>query len=65
MGGSDWESWLHHLDQAHVLKQGIKRSVILYVGSGSMDKIYRAGTIGKAKDDFRSYIITYAIMVKR
>ena len=54
MGGSDWESWLHHLDQADVLNQGIKTISYTYVGSGSMDKIYRAGTIGKAKDDLEA-----------
>lgn len=54
MGGSDWESWITQLDQANVLSNGIKTISYTYVGSGSMDKIYRAGTIGKAKDDLEA-----------
>lgn len=54
MGGSDWESWIHTLDQAGVLAPKVKTISYTYVGSGSMDKIYRAGTIGKAKDDLEA-----------
>ena len=54
MGGSDWESWITHLDQANVLDHNLKTISYTYVGSGSMDKIYRAGTIGKAKDDLEA-----------
>lgn len=51
MGGSIWETWMHALAEADVLNKGVKTVSYTYVGSGSMDKIYRAGTIGKAKDD--------------
>jgi len=54
MGGSDWESWITHLDQDNVLDHNLKTISYTYVGSGSMDKIYRAGTIGKAKDDLEA-----------
>jgi enoyl-[acyl-carrier protein] reductase / trans-2-enoyl-CoA reductase (NAD+) len=54
MGGSDWESWLENLHQANVLNQSVKTISYTYVGSGSMDKIYRSGTIGKAKDDLEA-----------
>jgi enoyl-[acyl-carrier protein] reductase/trans-2-enoyl-CoA reductase (NAD+) len=54
MGGSDWESWMHTLDENHVLSKNSKTISYTYVGSGSMDKIYRAGTIGKAKDDLEA-----------
>ena len=64
MGGSDWESWITHLDQANLLDQGIKTISYTYVGSGSMDKIYRAGTIGKAKDDLEATSLRMNVRLK-
>lgn len=51
MGGSAWREWMEALDQADVLAEKVKTISYTYVGSGSMDKIYRSGTIGRAKDD--------------
>jgi len=51
MGGSDWQDWIQALDKANCLGKAFKTISYTYVGSGAMDKIYRSGTIGKAKDD--------------
>jgi len=51
MGGSDWKAWLEALDAAGCLSERAKTVSYTYVGSGSMDRIYRGGTIGKAKED--------------
>ena len=64
MGGSDWESWITHLDQANLLDQRIKTISYTYVGSGSMDKIYRAGTIGKAKDDLEATSLSMNVWLR-
>jgi len=51
MGGSAWREWMERLAIEDVLAPNIKTISYTYVGSGSMDKIYRSGTIGRAKDD--------------
>lgn len=51
MGGSDWEDWVRQLAQAEVLSQGVKAISYTYIGSKNNAKIYREGTIGRAKDD--------------
>jgi enoyl-[acyl-carrier protein] reductase/trans-2-enoyl-CoA reductase (NAD+) len=51
MGGNDWQAWMEALDTAGCLAPGAKTISYTYVGSGLMDKIYRSGTIGQAKND--------------
>ena len=51
MGGSAWRDWMEALASEDLLAPNIKTISYTYVGSGSMDKIYRSGTIGRAKDD--------------
>ena len=51
MGAEDWEMWMEALDAAGVLADGCKSISFTYIGSGITWPIYRAGTIGKAKED--------------
>ncbi len=55
MGGSDWYDWVKLLNDAHVLNPGAKAISYTYIGSKNNAKIYRDGTIGKAKDDLERY----------
>lgn len=50
MGGSDWADWMQRLDAASVLAKGVKTIAYTYIGSDSTARIYREGTIGKAKE---------------
>ena len=51
MGAEDWEMWMDALDGAGVLADGCKTISFTYIGSEVTWPIYRAGTIGKAKED--------------
>ena len=51
MGAEDWEMWMDALDSAGVLADGCKTISFTYIGSEVTWPIYRAGTIGKAKED--------------
>lgn len=64
MGGSDWKAWVDALDQAGVLSPHAKTVSYTYVGSGTMDKIYRSGTIGRAKDDLEATANTLNELLK-
>jgi enoyl-[acyl-carrier protein] reductase/trans-2-enoyl-CoA reductase (NAD+) len=55
MGGSDWEDWIRQLSQADVLATGVKAISYTYIGSKNNAKIYREGTIGRAKDDLENH----------
>jgi enoyl-[acyl-carrier protein] reductase/trans-2-enoyl-CoA reductase (NAD+) len=55
MGGSDWEDWVRQLTDADVLNHGIKAISYTYIGSKNNAKIYREGTIGRAKDDLEKH----------
>ncbi|MEQ1860422.1 MAG: enoyl-ACP reductase FabV [Chthoniobacteraceae bacterium] len=50
MGGEDWEMWIEALDQAGVLAPGATTVAYSYIGPDLTWAIYRAGTIGAAKD---------------
>ena len=50
MGGEDWELWLSALLEAGVLAPGCRTVAYSYVGPELTYPIYRAGTIGRAKD---------------
>ena len=50
MGGEDWQAWVEALEEASCIAPQFKTISYSYVGSEAMDKIYRSGTIGKAKD---------------
>ena len=51
MGGEDWEMWMDALDDAGLLAPGCRAISYTYVGTELTRAIYRAGTIGKAKED--------------
>ncbi len=51
MGAEDWEMWMDALDEAGALADGCKAVSFTYIGSKVTYPIYRAGTIGKAKED--------------
>jgi enoyl-[acyl-carrier protein] reductase/trans-2-enoyl-CoA reductase (NAD+) len=55
MGGSDWHDWVHTLDQAHVLNDKVKTISYTYIGGPTTEKIYRGGTLGKAKEDLENH----------
>jgi enoyl-[acyl-carrier protein] reductase/trans-2-enoyl-CoA reductase (NAD+) len=50
MGGEDWKRWVDALDQAHLLADNFTTAALTYVGSDLTAGIYRAGTIGAAKE---------------
>lgn len=54
MGGSDWFDWVKLLNDAKLLNQGAKAISYTYIGSKNNAKIYRDGTIGRAKDDLEA-----------
>ncbi len=50
MGGEDWKLWLDVLGQAGVLAPTCRTVAYSYIGPKVTHAIYRAGTIGAAKD---------------
>ena len=51
MGGEDWGMWMDALHSAGLLAPGCRAISYTYIGSDTTWPIYRAGTIGKAKED--------------
>ncbi len=54
MGGEDWGMWIDALSEADVLAKGVVTVAYSYIGPEITHSIYRAGTIGKAKDHLES-----------
>lgn len=50
MGGEDWEMWIDALQAAGVLADGALTVAYSYIGPDLTHAIYRAGTIGRAKE---------------
>ncbi len=50
MGGEDWELWIDALMEAGVLADGTKTVAYSYIGPEVTYDVYRAGTIGAAKE---------------
>lgn len=50
MGGEDWELWMNALQEAGVLAEGAVTVAYSYIGPEITHSIYKAGTIGLAKD---------------
>jgi enoyl-[acyl-carrier protein] reductase/trans-2-enoyl-CoA reductase (NAD+) len=50
MGGEDWEMWIDALEKAGLLANGATTVAYSYIGPDLTWAIYRAGTIGAAKD---------------
>ena len=51
MGGEDWEFWIDALGEAGVLATGFQTVAFSYLGSDLTERIYREGTLGRAKAD--------------
>lgn len=51
MGGSAWKDWIMALADHDLLNPGFKTISYTYIGGPTTDKIYRGGTLGKAKED--------------
>ena len=58
MGGEDWKLWMDALQQAGVLAENAMTVAYSYVGPELTFPIYRAGTIGKAKEDLENTAAT-------
>ena len=50
MGGEDWTLWIRALKEAGVLADGAKTVAYSYIGPEVTYAVYRAGTIGAAKE---------------
>jgi enoyl-[acyl-carrier protein] reductase/trans-2-enoyl-CoA reductase (NAD+) len=50
MGGEDWTLWIRALMDAGVLADGVKTAAYSYIGPEVTKTVYRAGTIGAAKE---------------
>ncbi|MDO9629050.1 MAG: enoyl-[acyl-carrier-protein] reductase FabV [Acholeplasmataceae bacterium] len=64
MGGSDWHDWIDTLDQNDLLNPGAKTISYTYVGGPTTEKIYRGGTVGKAKEDLERHAVLMNEMMK-
>ena len=50
MGGEDWTLWIDRLQEADLLADGVRTIAYSYIGPEISHAIYRAGTIGRAKE---------------
>ncbi|MNO19875.1 putative reductase [compost metagenome] len=50
MGGEDWQEWIDTLRQADALSKNAITVAFSYIGPQLTERIYREGTIGRAKD---------------
>ena len=50
MGGEDWELWVDALLDADLFAEGAKTAAYSYIGPKVTHAVYRAGTIGAAKE---------------
>lgn len=54
MGGEDWRLWIEALREGGVLAEGCRTVAYSYVGPEVSRALYRAGTIGRAKEDLEA-----------
>ncbi len=54
MGGEDWEMWIDALASAGALAPDARTVAYSYIGPALTHAIYRAGTIGRAKEDLEA-----------
>jgi enoyl-[acyl-carrier protein] reductase/trans-2-enoyl-CoA reductase (NAD+) len=50
MGGEDWGMWIDEMKAANILANGVVTVAYSYIGPALTEKVYRKGTIGRAKD---------------
>ena len=58
MGGEDWQMWLDALGNAGVLAKGAKTTAFTYIGEKMTWDLYWDGTIGQAKKDLDTEVIS-------
>ena len=58
MGGEDWQMWLDALSEAGVLADGAKTTAYTYLGESITHDIYWNGTIGAAKKDLDTKVLS-------
>jgi len=58
MGGEDWQMWIDALGQAGVLADGAKTTAFTYIGEKITWDLYWDGTIGQAKKDLDSKVLS-------
>ncbi|MBT5796121.1 MAG: trans-2-enoyl-CoA reductase family protein [Porticoccaceae bacterium] len=58
MGGEDWHMWLEALGNAGVLAKGAKTTAFTYIGEKMTWDLYWDGTIGQAKKDLDTKVIS-------
>lgn len=58
MGGEDWQMWLDALGNAGVLAKGAKTTAFTYIGEKMTWDLYWDGTIGQAKKDLDTKVIS-------
>ena len=58
MGGEDWQMWMDALEQAGVLADGAKTTAFTYIGEKITWDLYWDGTIGQAKKDLDSKVLS-------
>ncbi len=54
MGGEDWQLWIDILKENNLLSDNFKTVAFSYIGPEVTEKIYRTGTIGKAKENLEA-----------
>ena len=64
MGGDDWALWIAALAEADLLAPGCRTVAYSYIGPQITHAIYRAGTIGRAKDHLEATAKTLDAMLK-
>jgi enoyl-[acyl-carrier protein] reductase/trans-2-enoyl-CoA reductase (NAD+) len=64
MGGSDWYDWVKQLADEKLLSKQAKSISYTYIGSKGNAKIYRDGTIGRAKDDLEAHAVKINQLLK-
>jgi len=63
MGGEDWELWIRALSEAGVLAPGCVTMAYSYIGPSHTSGIYRAGTIGRAKEHLEATAATLSTLL--
>ena len=58
MGGEDWHAWIDFLEKHSLLSDHFKTIAFSYIGPQVTEKIYRTGTIGKAKENLEATAAT-------
>ena len=58
MGGGDWADWIERLMEAKLCAPGFKTLSYTYIGSEVTARLYREGTLGKAKEDLEQTALT-------